>query len=318
MKPIKSEASSEVQGNGVYLATPTVEESSRPSPTIPPYSINNSGLSYSDMSLENAVQTIWNLDRNRMTPDIDYVINVQKGKKPSYKADCAPKPLFTRVNTQAFFDRPTFRSFISLLDNYVAQTGMEESATSSERKEEYAFLRTIMQTGPMQFCHMYCYTMKPDTIPLDTEEFVKLLHSIWFGMYDRSKSGFKDSSGFEHVFVGEVKNGEVSGFHNWIHLYLEEKKGAVDYRGYIIPRNTTDSQTDSNDQVLTLQFLWNGVEKFVDTSFIGVSPEFEMALYTTCFLVGSQKNEVRLDTGNDVFDLNVKCYKIARNKIGTT
>jgi len=320
VEPSKIEAAPEVQGNVVYppIATSTVGEVARPIPSTPAYSINNNGYNYFDMSLDKAVQKIWDLDTNRMIPDVDYVINVQQGKKPSYKTDCAPKPLFTRVNTKAFFDRPTYRSFISLLDNYVAETGTEESVTSSERKEEYAFLRTIMQTEPMQFCHMYCYKKKPDSIPLDPEEFIKLLHTIWFGLYDRSKSGLKDSSGFEHVFVGEVKNGEVSGFHNWIHLYLEEKKGAVDYRGYIYPRNTNDVQTDSNDQVLTLQFLWNGIEKFVDTSFIGVSPEFEMALYTTCFLVGSEKNEVKLDTGNDIFDLDVKCFRIARNKIGTT
>ena len=34
-----------------------------------------------------------------------------------------------------------------------------------------------------------------------------------------------DSSGFEHVFLGESKAGEVVGLHNWIRLYLEERKG---------------------------------------------------------------------------------------------
>jgi hypothetical protein len=46
-----------------------------------------------------------------------------------------------------------------------------------------------------------------------------------------------DSSGFEHVFVGEIKKHddgslEVSGFHNWIQLYLSEKGGNLDYKGY--------------------------------------------------------------------------------------
>lgn len=126
-----------------------------------------------------------------------------------------------------------------------------------------------------------------------------------------------DSSGFEHVFVGEVralllsllvstikictcsinncitdimyqvKNGQVSGFHNWIMFWLEEKKGNVDYRGYIKPKsNYSNAETNDDDFVLTLQFSWNGVEKFVGTSFIGVSPEFELALYTMAFLAG--------------------------------
>lgn len=42
-----------------------------------------------------------------------------------------------------------------------------------------------------------------------------------------------DSSGFEHVFVGETKSGtELVGFHNWIQFYLQEKNGNLDYKGY--------------------------------------------------------------------------------------
>ena len=72
------------------------------------------------------------------------------------------------------------------------------------------------------------------------------------------------------VFVGEVKNGQISGFHNWIQFYFEEKAGNVDYRGYIKPRSRkSTAQTNDDDPLLTLQFRWNGVEKFVGTSFIG-------------------------------------------------
>ena len=44
-----------------------------------------------------------------------------------------------------------------------------------------------------------------------------------------------DSSGFEHVFVGETRgDSEVIGFHNWIQFYLQERAGYVDYQGYIL------------------------------------------------------------------------------------
>lgn len=43
----------------------------------------------------------------------------------------------------------------------------------------------------------------------------------------------EDSCGFEHVFVGETKNGqEIMGLHNWVQFYLQEKHNHVDYKGY--------------------------------------------------------------------------------------
>jgi hypothetical protein len=41
-----------------------------------------------------------------------------------------------------------------------------------------------------------------------------------------------DSSGFEHVFVGEEdeETRTVSGLHNWIQIADEERKGHLDYR----------------------------------------------------------------------------------------
>lgn len=56
-----------------------------------------------------------------------------------------------------------------------------------------------------------------------------MMHELWFGLYRRSTTD--DSSGFEHVFLGEIKDGEVSGMHNWVQLYEQEKAGNLDYLG---------------------------------------------------------------------------------------
>ena len=83
----------------------------------------------------------------------------------------------------------------------------------------------------------------------------------------------------------------------------------------------SEDQTDSNDHLLSLQFRWHGVEKLVGTSFIGTSPEFELALYTLCFLCGGEDDDetttIELNTGTDLFELNIRCYKMAHDKIGT-
>ena len=54
--------------------------------------------------------------------------------------------------------------------------------------------------------------------------FKRLLHRMWFALYPRSRRT-KGSCAFEHVFLGEVKNGKVNGFHNWLFFLLEEQKG---------------------------------------------------------------------------------------------
>lgn len=33
--------------------------------------------------------------------------------------------------------------------------------------------------------------------------------------------------------IGEVKKGKVTGFHNWIRFYMQEKEGLVDYYSHI-------------------------------------------------------------------------------------
>lgn len=59
-----------------------------------------------------------------------------------------------------------------------------------------------------------------------------LLKEIWFTQYSRG-NGKIGSSGFEHVFVNEVKNDTLIGLHNWVYFYDEEKAGRLDYKGYI-------------------------------------------------------------------------------------
>lgn len=94
---------------------------------------------------------------------------------------------------------------------------------------------------------------------------------MWFGLYSRGK-GKLSSSGFEHVFVSELRNSEVlgkiklfiyrttnmyvcmcfyrdlsvfivfllydfsewfSGLHNWIYFAKEESENRVNYLGYL-------------------------------------------------------------------------------------
>lgn len=58
------------------------------------------------------------------------------------------------------------------------------------------------------------------------------LYHIWFTPYSRSPSVI-GSSGFEHVFLGEIKKSQVSGFHNWLFFEKEEQEKDINYKGYM-------------------------------------------------------------------------------------
>ena len=62
-------------------------------------------------------QRLWDLDDNKLEPEVDYGINVQEGKRPNWREDAAENRLFRGVSSSAW-ERPSYRAFYALLDNY--------------------------------------------------------------------------------------------------------------------------------------------------------------------------------------------------------
>ncbi|KAI3804338.1 hypothetical protein L1987_25801 [Smallanthus sonchifolius] len=260
--------------------------------------------------LSKACNKLWELDYNRLTPEKDYEIDCGEGKKSYQKQDMAEGSLFTWLSEEVL-KKPTISRFCSLLDNYNPHEGYKEQVTSQEKQEQAAFIEEICRTAPIKY--LFKYVCSKGVVSEDYQEFKRLLTSLWFDLYGRGGTS-SCSSAFEHVFVGEIKNrGEqsVSGFHNWLQFYMEEAKGRVDYQGYIFPRRRGETP-DSETQLLTLQFEWNGVLKSVSSTMIGVSPEFEIALYTLCFYMGGEDNYVELGP----YYVNIKCYRLG-DKLGS-
>ena len=65
--------------------------------------------------------------------------------------------------------------------------------------------------------------------------------------------------------------------------------------------------------MISLNFDWGTEGKGVSGTFIGTSPEFEIAMYTLCFLCGEEDN--RLDLLD--YNINIKCYR-HRGHLGTS
>ncbi|XP_070226068.1 uridylate-specific endoribonuclease isoform X2 [Bos mutus] len=226
--------------------------------------------------LQSVSEKIYRADTNKARKE-DIVLNSQNCISPSEtrdQVDRCPEPLFTYVN-EKLFSKPTYSAFLNLLNNYQRATGRGEHFTAQELAEQDTFLREIMKTAVMK--ELYGFLHQQNRYSSE-QEFVSDLKNMWFGLYSRSKEE-RDSSGFEHVFSGEVKKGKVTGFHNWIRFYMQEKEGLVDYYSHIY-----DGPWDSYPDVLAMQFNWDGYYKEVGSAFIGSSPEFEFALYSLCFI----------------------------------
>lgn len=278
--------------------------------------------------LNEGLAKLWELDVNCLLPGNgansgDYDLDIQGRSCYSCTQDRAKRPLFKRVDHQALRQRPTFNAIVYLFDNYEREVGKVETVTAKERKEMSVFLDAILATPCMQYCHAYLVAHKRSSPSVAA--FKKQLYQLWFEMYSSSgyyaRKKIKDSSGFEHVFVGEEKEdyttgkGAVVGCHNWLQLYNEERKGFLDYKGYISHYRARD-RPDEYSHVLSLQFSWRDREdgsidtKPMSTSFIGVSPEFEVALYTMVALLkgessGHEKTVVEANLGG--YDVKINC-----------
>ncbi|NWI55143.1 ENDOU endoribonuclease, partial [Calyptomena viridis] len=241
-----------------------------------PAGFSRSRDSISDRELLELSEQLYGLDHNRARPT-DITINPQHRVAPDetgLQQDLSPQPLYKYVNEE-LFSKPTYSSFIKLLDNYQRATGREEEVTAEELQEQENFLGKVMETELMK--KLFAFLHEKNRYSSE-QEFLDDLKEMWFGLYSRG-DGEQDSSGFEHVFSGEVKKGKVSGFHNWIRFYLLEKQGIVNYLSH-----NFNGPWDTFPDVLGLQFHWDGFHKEVGSAFIGSSPEFEFGLYTLCFL----------------------------------
>jgi len=178
---------------------------------------------------------------------------------------------------------PTIDLFFKLLDNYTPELGITETVNQQEKREIDRFIDEICKTDPIKYC--FNYIVAKGKIRNDWAFFKKELYNIWFRGYYRK--AVNDTSAFEHVFVGEVKenNDGVIGFHNWITIYKEEQKGNFNYRGWIPPRRDAkySDKPDQDSFAISIKFDWKGIEKPVTTCLIGTSPECEIAMYTLMF-----------------------------------
>ncbi|XP_031176914.1 poly(U)-specific endoribonuclease-A [Sander lucioperca] len=248
------------------------------------------GSVITDAEIKALSETLYALDSNKASAS-ELVIDPQAlvpDSQTSSKDDLASAPLFQYLNEEALFSRPTYAALLALLDNYDRMTGQAEDFSPQQLAEQDVFLKETMsntELGRELFAFLYT-----KGIYASEEEFIQDLKMMWFGLYSRNNKKM-DSSGFEHIFAGEVKGGKVSGFHNWIRFYLLEKKGQLNYYSH-----SFNGPWATYPDVMGMQFMWEGYYKQVGSSVIGCSPEFDFALYSLCYITRPGK-QCRLSLG---------------------
>lgn len=125
----------------------------------------------------------------------------------------------------------TIDKVLKIYDNYHLDTTEREYISPLQRDEESLLVDTFLSTNVMSMAMKFL--ADKGYFKRDYYEYKYILRQMWFNLYSRGE-GKIGSSGFEHVFMTELKLGtEVSGLHNWIYFNAEEVKKRADYLGYI-------------------------------------------------------------------------------------
>jgi len=121
----------------------------------------------------------------------------------------------------------------ALHDNYDADEDLSEDRTQQERDEEDVFMEAVFSTEVWR--QTESFVLSNDLYQGTSTDLKAYVTELWMGTYRR---GAEDSSsGFEHVFMGEVDGSDLGGFHNWLRFADEEAKGDAEYRGAIVIRD---------------------------------------------------------------------------------
>jgi len=261
-----------------------------------------------DLELTRFFTQLWNEDSGKI-PVRDDELRVDVGGRTTEHEtqDKAPRKLFQYVNEREIFSHPTIAALLRLHDNYKprASTPEDQESNRGELAEMDRFMNLVINTPTMQRAN--AFLQRGRLLSSYNLSWTNTLRHIWFDLYSRHR-GVLGSSGFEHVFLGEIDDGKVKGSHNWIWFYKMEKRGLIDYQGHL-------SAPTSNPFLMSTRFNWpyeNHLYRKAKTSFImGSSPEFDMALFTVCFL--------KHPNGVSKFKINGKTFMVQtwKNNDGT-
>ncbi|ELU03647.1 hypothetical protein CAPTEDRAFT_219138 [Capitella teleta] len=219
----------------------------------------------SDQELLDISSALWDGDTNSMKDAV------------SYNEDGVV--LFDSVD-ETRLSQGTYGRFQALREFYVPEIGIPDncgSGTSCYQAQE-SLLDLVMTSHPITTVHPFLASK--GLADSSISGFRSEIRQYFFQEFSRSGGAALDSSGFEHAFLGEVRNqNEITGFHGWIQAYLLERDGDFSLNAY-----EQTCQPDVGRTGFDWNYGGNTYTKSVSSISIGNSIEAELALYTLCFL----------------------------------
>jgi poly(U)-specific endoribonuclease len=181
-----------------------------------------------------------------------------------------------------------------LFNNYTLDQTKPEKNFPEEDQEVQEFLDVVYKSTPMQVARDYVQERSGEKVSED--QWWAILQRVWFEQFDNGRN--QDLSGFEHVVVGEQKQGKVQGYHFWYKYYMDERfrrDDAEDVETDLIKFITWKNlPQDKSPEVVTLSFEWRAFDyesgkfrkliKPIGGFWVGPSIEGLLALGTVRFL----------------------------------
>jgi len=171
-----------------------------------------------------------------------------------YKWDSAHSRYIEAKNKDLMSD-PEYKSYklvYDLFDNFESDDTKPEVNTKQENQEILDLLNHVVDSSPIKKAASYLNKKYGRSNLIEAEDrdsftdrvkFRNKVKKVWFDQYDWGP--MRSLSGFEHTFVGERKNNQVTGYHFWYKYFVDDsKENALGADCINFNRRLDDASTD--------------------------------------------------------------------------
>ena len=122
----------------------------------------------------------YNFIKKETLPQV-FPVFFEKFQRTSFSQNTSRRLLLCLTITFYFF-----LAFTALLDNYESSTGVAETVTVAEERENWNFINSIFETEVIKFTHNFL--VRKGKVSQHVGEFKKQFYDMWFKLYRKETS----------------------------------------------------------------------------------------------------------------------------------